>query len=379
MGKHGGSSKTMKHLGMCDNLNAQNSRDSLLLKDNEEQNEANYPVTVKLFDRFEDVEDVKLKVKSKQMNNIQSDINQWNGKDENVIFSPKVGEINSNGGHNLSNTGCECSGGNVTNSNMVNGSCLSSELDKLHVSDTSNLGRHRSVSDTKLIRLDSPALPTYTEKSHTKVKAGLLMSPIALTQDIPIDIGKDQNRFSYVMENIPSLLYLPNTKQLVRSQPVSRQNSIGSHGAHSNGVEDLHKEICIDANTSFNGNDQSLELVSPESNSSFSETCPFPVGANDNSNIDADQMTLNSVECLIPGELNDRGCNDTSSLSSVSTDFSTTVGEDNSEFKNVSLEGDETGFMEVNLHSRNSYQRSQSSASDETKSKKKGFGNFLSR
>lgn len=219
----------------------------------------------------------------------------------------------------------------------------------------------------------------------TNIRAGLVMSPISLTQDMPVAVaGGNGNRFSKVLENIPQpLLYIPTTKQLVaggNGQGCSRSSA---------------EEFCNGSDVgSCNGDPEMFESnrqVSPESHPH-----DLALGHGDSFGPkDMDQITLNSVEGLLPHihsvDSFHKVSTDASSLSSISTgtDFSVSamsLGEDylGAESKSVSLETEDMGFMEVNLHSRNSYERGHNHLQDlgddkDAKGKRKGLGGLFSR
>ena len=229
--------------------------------------------------------------------------------------------------------------------------------------------------------------------SDTSIKAGLLMSPVLLTEDVTVDVGASK-RLSSVLENISlPLLYLPTTKQIVNgdkttgtvgtttggASSVPGNTSSGSDGLPVNGIE-LNSL-------------QTLQVAGVEGYSGSM----FHTGSSssdlDRLRAEPDRVTLNSVESFTS---NTMFCDptarlyDTSSLSSISTgtDFSVSavsLGDDYGESRLVLCDGDEGTFMEVNLHGRNSFEPCRNSSLESgfedrgEKSKKRGFSGFLSR
>ena len=111
---------------------------------------------------------------------------------------------------------------------------------------------------------------------------------------------------------------------------------------------------------------------------------------------DPDQLTCNSFDLdgslhrVQTGDSLLRTFNDASSLSSLSTctDFSVSavsMGDDASDGTGMCLDTGDGNFIEVNLHSRNSFERSKNNSTDSgiedqgAKPKRRGISGFLSR
>lgn len=223
-----------------------------------------------------------------------------------------------------------------------------------------------------------------------ELKAGLLISPLSLTQDLPISVGEDDNRLSSVLENIPTpLVYLPNTRQLVTE--ASKESS-DSRSVSSCDVNNVVSESCQNE-----GSDEDTvsicdkwKLVNLHDTSSIGETDSLLRLK------DPDQLTCNSFDLdgslhrVQTGDSLLRTFNDASSLSSMSTctDFSVSaisMGDDASDGTGMCLDTGDGNFIEVNLHTRNSFERSKNNSADSgiedqgAKPKRRGISGFLSR
>ncbi|GFN83403.1 TBC1 domain family member 14 [Plakobranchus ocellatus] len=229
--------------------------------------------------------------------------------------------------------------------------------------------------------------------------------PAAWTDDVSVDIGSS-GRFSKVLENISlPLLYIPTTKQLVKSNTQS-QTSDDRFGASSHIACEPPIVIHVDpdspgqAHSALCNGLQSANSTLDLSSAELLPHSPIPkaYSAQEFQHIskltDSDRLTLHSVDSY-PGFHSNAEQNpynlfaDNSSLSSVSTgtDFSVSavsVGED------YGIEcgrepADEALFIDVNLNSRNSYDTAQNKSSsldsgygdkkppDFTAAKKKSF------
>lgn len=222
----------------------------------------------------------------------------------------------------------------------------------------------------------------------SELKSGLLISPISLTQDLPISVGEeDDNCLSSVLEKISApLVYLPNTRQLVTE--TSKEN-VDTKTVSNCDVNNLTE-------TSQNeGSDEDCisdkwKLVNLQDTSSIGETDSLLRLK------DPDQLTCNSFDFdgslhrVHTGDSLLRTFNDASSLSSLSTctDFSVSavsVGDDASDGTGMCLDTGEGNFIEVNLHTRNSFDRCKNNSSDSgieeqgAKPKRRGISGFLSR
>jgi len=244
----------------------------------------------------------------------------------------------------------------------------------------------------------------------SRLRSGLLITPITLTQDIPVDIGGSNNRLSTVLEKIQQpLVYIPTTRQL-----VARKNNSGSETSRSNSESGSQGNPGAELSS---GVTEPISLSEHDSNQSTSTETILNIDDNDfnsdsvKQNIletsslgetdsllrlkEPDQLTCSSFE-LEPGlhrvQTGDsllRTFNDASSLSSLSTctDFSVSAASigDDGEGTGLCIDTGDGGFMEINLHSRNSFERcktcSQDSGIDDkgAKPKRRGISGFLSR
>lgn len=197
----------------------------------------------------------------------------------------------------------------------------------------------------------------------------VMPSPV-FTDDLPVNVGSS-SRFSKVLENISlPLLYIPTTKQLVKSNGTLPE----SLNADSNNVHTDYKLLTPEKGCSCNESESasstldlsSSELLCPHSSIHKAHSAQeFSYKYTD-----SDRCTLHSLDSY-PGfhhnfEPSPYLFADNSSLSSVSTgtDFSVSavsVGEEyNIESNDVS---DDALFMDINLHSRNSFDKGYNSSS----------------
>ena len=227
-------------------------------------------------------------------------------------------------------------------------------------------------------------------KDSKELKAGLLISPLSLTQDLPIKVGKDDNCLSSVLENIPTpLVYLPNTRQLVAEPSTENgdSKSLSSCDVNNATTETVQNEGSDDDTVSIC---DKWKLINLQDTSSIGETDSLLRLK------DPDQLTCNSFDLdgslhrVQTGDSLLRTFNDASSLSSLSTctDFSVSavsMGDDASDGTGMCLDTGDGNFIEVNLHSRNSFERSKNNSTDSgiedqgAKPKRRGISGFLSR
>ncbi|KAL3863850.1 hypothetical protein ACJMK2_005578 [Sinanodonta woodiana] len=253
--------------------------------------------------------------------------------------------------------------------------------------------------------------------SLSSLKSGLVISPISLTQDIPVNMGCDNKRISSVLESLDlQLVYLPKTKQLVAAKTVENGTAM------TNGLCDKQQDYNkINDNTQFDGDSSpdisNMSDSSPTGSNTSSPTKMFqngslngkllslPGGLEDTLSMNCetdfllkvkepDQLTCGSSEFDIHLPRNGtngslmRTFTDASSLSSISTstDFSVSAASlDDAEGTGLCIDTGDAGFMEINLHSRNSFERAKNPSQDSgfedrsTKPKRKSLTNFLSR
>ncbi|XP_076466923.1 TBC1 domain family member 12-like [Babylonia areolata] len=315
--------------------------------------------TVPLIDRFEDVEALKCRV---QKVTLRSDVSgDGEGEQENA-YPPSASGSGRESTLSLSSDdtlNCDDSKSESNDAPLAGGR---ENTEHTESSAPSESMHERTNSDTS------------STSTTSSIKAGLLMSPVLLTEDVPVDVGAS-NRLSSVLENISlPLLYLPTTKQIVNGDESAMQCSLsGEPDSHKDVMPVSRSDSCFQ---SSGAEGRSVSLFRTGSScSDFDRLRPEP-----------DRVTLNSVESFTSATLSaDPAARlyDTSSLSSISTgtDFSVEHGET----RLMVCEGDENAFIEVNLHGRNSYETSRNSSLDSgfedrgAKPKKKGFTGFLSR
>lgn len=239
-----------------------------------------------------------------------------------------------------------------------------------------------------------------------RLKSGLLITPITLTQDVPLDINEgSNNRLSTVLQNMQlPLVYIPTTRQLVtdkneieryrkysRSTGVSEEPCLGERNSGSTLSEhDSNQSTSTETILNIDDIDQSSEIIK------LTNVDTGSLGETDSllRLKESDQLTCSSFDLdsgihrVHTGDSLLRTFNDASSLSSLSTctDFSVSAASiDDGEGAGLCIDTGDGGFMEINLHSRNSFERckngSQDSGIDDrgAKPKKKGISGFLSR
>ena len=200
-----------------------------------------------------------------------------------------------------------------------------------------------------------------TEQNNSVPSSHLVTPNIYLSScpadDLPVEVGASA-QFSKVLENLSlPLLYIPTTKQLVTASS-EQQNLIDEEVPISTCSLEQEGPGSSSDLKNLNGGSEYKSSSSPKS-ASTSSTCAFlnpsppslhkVSSAQEFSSLctkfpDTDRLTLHSSDSS-PGLAQHL---DNISLSSVSTNFSVS---------NLSVgdEGDETLFMDINLHTRNSF------------------------
>lgn len=310
--------------------------------------------TVPLIEKFEDIEALKCRV---QKVALRSDVN--GGGEEDNAYPPSAS-----------------GSGRESTLSLSSDDTLNCDDCKSESNDVPLTREGTDHTDTSVTYESMHKRTNSDTSSSSSIKAGLLMSPTLLTEDVPVDVGAS-NRLSSVLENISlPLLYLPTTKQIVNGDEPSDYIQHCLSG-EADSLSDTLPVSRSDSNFPACGAEgRSVSLFRTGSScSDFDRLRPEP-----------DRITLNSVESLTSATLStDHAARlyDTSSLSSISTgtDFSVEPGES----RLMMCEGDENTFIEVSLHGRNSYETSRNSSLDSgfedrgAKPKKKGFTGFLSR
>ncbi|KAH9513225.1 hypothetical protein Btru_034411 [Bulinus truncatus] len=207
-------------------------------------------------------------------------------------------------------------------------------------------------------------------KSNSHSHFSYMMAPPKFFDDLPVDVGKSA-RFSKVLENISlPLLYIPTTRQLVKCNGVPCDHLTTELPIVNTDVKHLSAPdrdySCNESESASSTQDlSSSELLSPRSPMHKAHSAQeFHYLA------DSDRYTLHSVDSYPGFQHNFEPSHylfaDNSSLSSVSTgtDFSVSAVSVGEEFtvdpNNIS---DEALFMDINLHSRNSFDKSGHSSS----------------
>ncbi|CAL1534076.1 unnamed protein product [Lymnaea stagnalis] len=240
---------------------------------------------------------------------------------------------------------------------------LDNHLNKIVIKSEQNSSSNgcRSISvSTCISDAKNNSFPQYSK----------VMPSATLTDDFPVDLGTSA-RFSKVLENISlPLLYIPTTKQLVKSNGASPEPLLtDSPNVHT----DFKLLYTPDRDYSCNESESAsstLDLSSSELLSPHSPMHKAHSAQEFHYVSESDRYTLHSVDSF-PGfhhnfEPSQYLFADNSSLSSVSTgtDFSVSavsVTEDYSvENSNPT---DESMFMDINLHSRNSFDKGYNSSS----------------
>lgn len=232
------------------------------------------------------------------------------------------------------------------------------------------------------------------------IGAGLLMSPVLLTEDVPMNVGAS-NRLSSVLENMSlPLLYIPTTKQLVNGDERSKRSPVTTDTS-SSGADRYFSRVNSSPETFLAMEYNGSEIISRSHASDNDLPGPvFRTVSNCNEfdktvRPEPDRVTLNSIESFTSNTLfcdpSARLYTDTSSLSSISTgtEFSASavsLGDDyNAESREAVCDVDDGTFMEVSLHGRNSYEKARNRSLDSgfedhgAKPKRKGFSGFLTR
>lgn len=207
-------------------------------------------------------------------------------------------------------------------------------------------------------------------KNNSFPQYGKVMPSTTFTDDLPVDLGTSA-RFSKVLENISlPLLYIPTTKQLVKSNGASPEPLLTDS---SNVHTDFKLLYTPDRDYSCNESESAsstLDLSSSELLSPHSPMHNAHSAQEFHCVSESDRFTLHSVDSFHGFHHNFEPSQylfaDNSSLSSVSTgtDFSVSavsVSEDHpGENCNPT---DESIFMDINLHSRNSFDKGYNSSS----------------
>lgn len=376
-------------------------------------------LTVSFFNNNEDVDSLKARLKG------ISALDAENEEDKSYLLSETKPDTECNGSSSFDHQDDET---HYTSDNSVEPSdslCLSTETlidnaDSIirQVSKGQNerseqnsqllKPRHLFVSHSDSLISESNSNNTVT-MSTTKVTSGLLISPTALTQDVHVTMKEEKQRMSAVLDSLDlQLVYIPTTQQLIATKRTDAQNN-------ANGATDTNKNGKSDENETESMDSRSNDGCSISRNNSS------PVKMSDSSSVHSiqfltsgnvdDNLSVGEKECLIrirepdgnSCDMPEFVCNfprtstndsllrtftDASSLSSLSTgtDFSVSAASlDDGEGTGHCIDTGDGGFMEINLHSRNSFERGKNPSQDSgfedkcAKPKRKGISSFLSR
>ena len=230
------------------------------------------------------------------------------------------------------------------------------------------------------------------------------LKPIELT----LSVNPNDNRLSKVLESIP-LVYIPQTKQLVSSRDRTNQSAPSSDNLSNQNpaVNDVDEALTNQDRPPLTANriaPNSPRALDKRCDKSDSESSTLTIGHEDekivmgeeiadDAYIDAtrspgnehvpDDWDLDTVDQLesprnsiqwppslqqtMPSQ-NRTDASSFSSMSSISTDYSlSTIGDEFLDgMKSIPLDSDEAGFMDVNLHARNTFDKSSTLSSQDS-------------
>jgi hypothetical protein len=218
-------------------------------------------------------------------------------------------------------------------------------------------------------------------------------------QELTLCVNPSNSRLSKVLENIP-LIYIPHTKQLLAAsqayQIPAKESRPGAKGVDAVSLnQDLDPGGRLDYAGSMSADPSSQSGMSGITDPEFANTL---TDLDTIDRLEGPRDTLHRTNTS--GSLSRTDASSFSSISSISTgtDFSISAASIGDEFldmkaKTLVIDSDEAGFMDVNLHARNTYEKSHSHTSsldsgiDEkiaqgiqgAKSKRRGLTSFLSR
>ncbi|XP_052248979.1 TBC1 domain family member 14-like [Dreissena polymorpha] len=267
---------------------------------------------------------------------------------------------------------------------------------------------------------NSPSQNKVVTTSMTKVSSGLLISPNSLAGEVHIDTSENKQRMSAVLESLDlQLFYIPTTQQLVATKKTDSTHT-KLHATQSDNVlaRTTKLDDCeTDSSGYASGKSNSLERPGSGSPIKMATSDSSPVHSiseflSSKSSFKDDTSSLNESDCLIKiheaanstidnsefmcafprintNESLLRTFNDASSLSSLSTgtDFSISAAslDDYYDGTGHCIDTGDGGFMEVNLHTRNSFERGKNASQDSgiedksLKPKRRGLTGLLSR
>ncbi|CAG5120900.1 unnamed protein product, partial [Candidula unifasciata] len=246
---------------------------------------------------------------------------------------------------------------------------------KSHEDQMSSLSLDKCEHTNGSLRLSSTSVLDSKAQRETSSCVRVMPSSV-FTDDLTVQVGSSA-RFSKVLENISlPLLYIPTTRQLVAGS-VDGPNPRESTQI----MRDLNILYTPDRDYSYNGSESASSTLDLSSCELLSPHSPMPKAHSTQEfhflgrYSDSDRLTVNSTDSC-PGfhnsfEPSSHMFADNSSLSSLSTgtDFSVSavsVSENdlNAESKSLSCDvTDEAAFVDISLHSRNSFDKGYNSSS----------------
>lgn len=365
-------------------------------------------LTVIIFNNEDDVD--LLKAKLKLSKEAESD------DEERFLSSDTFSEINQNGSADHMEDEYHVSDTSVENTDSL---CLSTEtlidegggsFSKKQVKNTKNSQKGKLSAPKHLFESHSDSGLDHSNNastlSTTKVTSGLLISPSSLTQDVHVTMKEDKHRMSAVLDSLDlHLVYIPTTQQLVARKKECETCDSGCAELNSTNGKSEETETDSSGYASLSGLTKSNSSPVKMSDSSSMNSIKFLC-----SDLVDDSSGVNESDCLIHiKEPEDSSCDnsdyvcnftrintndsllrtftDASSLSSLSTgtDFSVSAASlDDGEGTGHCIDTGDGGFMEINLHSRNSFERKNPSLDSgfedkHSKPKRKGITGLLSR
>jgi len=383
--------------------------------------EAEEVLTINIFNNNENVDDLKTKLKEIA---VEEDSVYDGDLNSSLTDTRSDAEESQNCDNQNYDTlkGKKRRNGDIFTSEQTEFLCLSTEtlidnvegLDHDQKSDTEHFQRPRNLSGSGSDSMSGHSNGMVT-KSSTKVTSGLLISPSSLTQDVHVTMSDDKQRMSAVLDSLDlHLVYIPTTQQLIATKKSETLNLNGTdNNVVKNGKSDHESETESSGYMSGNSNgqlvqnsDSPIKMATTDSSSVHSIQLLSP------GNLD-DTSSVNETDCLIRitesgpydsrCDSNDFLCNfprintndsllrtftDASSLSSLSTgtDFSVSAASlDDGEGTGHCIDTGDGTFMEINLHSKNSFERNKNPSQDSgfedkcSKPKRKGLTGLLTR
>lgn len=226
-----------------------------------------------------------------------------------------------------------------------------------------------------------------------QVDSGLIISPIRLTEDLPINVEDEENKFSSVTSNMQQkLFYIPTTRQLV-AENSSNSDTQNNHTSKSDIETEGSENLSSSTETILNESDKTKLSIQVNETSSLGGESDSLLHLSLGKLKDYDQISLNNSESDMHRNTTSdsllRTFNDTTSLSSLSTctDFSISAAsiDEGCDGTGLCIDTGDGEFMEISLHSRNSFERKKNPSQDSgfedrgIKPKRKGLSDFLTR